>query len=173
MAIMNKQITFVLALFFALSLFSQDKPCNCCTETHGEFDFWVGTWEVTNADGTKAGENTIKKIQDNCVVQENWTSARAAYTGTSNNFYNYKTKQWEQIWVDNQGQSLHLKGNKIGNQMILRTDDATNAEGKTYYHRITWTHNADDTVRQLWETITEDGDIKVAFDGLYKRKTKE
>lgn len=22
--------------------------CNCCTEKHSEFDFWIGSWTVTN-----------------------------------------------------------------------------------------------------------------------------
>ncbi|WP_299362671.1 hypothetical protein [Winogradskyella sp.] len=160
----------MLALLFAVFLFAQNKPCNCCTEKHSEFDFWIGTWDVTNPNGTKAGVNVIEKVQDNCILRENWTSATPGYTGTSNNFYNYKTSQWEQIWIDNQGQSLHLKGNKVGNQMILRTDDETNAEGKTFFHRVTWTDNEDGTVRQLWETITEDKEVTVAFDGLYKKK---
>ena len=167
---MKSILSLLLTLFFTLSVAAQAKTCNCCTETHSEFDFWVGSWEVTNPNGTKAGENVIAKVQDSCILQENWTSATPGYTGTSNNFYNYKAKQWEQIWVDNQGQSLHLKGNKVGNQMILRTDDETNAEGKTFYHRVTWTDNEDGTVRQLWETITEGKDVTVAFDGLYKRK---
>lgn len=166
---MKKSITTLCMILFSLVLFAQNKPCNCCTEKHAEFDFWVGTWEVTNPDGTKAGKNVISKIQDQCVLQENWTSNSPGYTGTSNNFYNYKAKQWEQIWVDNQGQSLHLKGNKLGNQMILRTDDESNAEGKSFYHRVTWTDNKDGTVRQLWETIAEDEKVTIAFDGLYKR----
>jgi len=159
-----------LSFLFVIASLAQEKNCNCCTEKHTEFDFWIGTWEVTNPNGTKAGANVIEKVQGNCILQENWTSATPGYTGTSNNFYNYKTKQWEQIWVDNQGQSLHLKGNKINNQMILKTDEETNAEGKTFFHRVTWTDNDDGTVRQLWETITEGKDVTIAFDGLYKRK---
>jgi len=62
-----------------------------------------------------------------------------------------------------------MKGNKIDNQMILRTDDETNAEGKVFYHRITWTSNDDGTVRQLWETINDSTQISIAFDGLYKK----
>jgi len=167
-----KKIPPLLAfILFSTFLIAQNSNCKCCTEKHSEFDFWIGTWEVSNSNGTKAGENTIKKIQGDCVLQENWSSATPGYTGTSNNFYNNKTKQWEQIWIDNQGQSLHLKGNKVGNQMILRTDDEKNSEGKTFFHRITWTDNEDGTVRQLWETITEDKEITVAFDGLYKRKS--
>ena len=167
---MKAYLSLSVALFFTITLMAQNKSCNCCTEKHAEFDFWIGTWKVTNPDGTKAGENTIEKVQGECVLQENWTSATPGYTGTSNNFYNFKAKQWEQIWVDNKGQSLYLKGNKVGNQMIMRTDDETNAEGETFYHRVTWTDNEDGTVRQLWETITEGKEVSVAFDGLYKRK---
>lgn len=78
--------------------------------------------------------------------------------------------QWEQIWIDNQGGSLHLKGNRIANQMILRTDDEINKNGDTFYHQVTWTKNEDGTVRQLWETFTKGKPVAIAFDGIYKRK---
>lgn len=157
---------FVLSFFICTS---QEKQCNCCTEKHAEFDFWIGSWTVTNPDGTLAGKNIIDKIQDNCILRENWTSAKGKYTGTSNNFYNYPKKQWEQIWIDNQGGSLHLKGNREDNKMILKTDVAKNQKGEPYYHKVTWTLNDDGTVRQYWETITNGTDVAVAFDGLYKK----
>jgi hypothetical protein len=167
---MKAFVSFIAAFLISISSVAQTNSCACCTEKHAEFDFWIGNWEVTNPNGTKAGENTIEKSQGNCVLTENWTSATPGYTGTSNNFYNAKAKQWEQIWVDNSGGLLHLKGNKFGNQMILQTDKESNAEGKTFYHRVTWTDNEDGTVRQLWETITEGKEIVIAFDGLYKKK---
>lgn len=151
------------------SISAQTNNCKCCTEKHAEFDFWIGTWNVTNPDGTVAGKNVIDKIQDQCILRENWTSAKGNYTGTSNNFYNFKTKQWEQIWIDNQGGSLHLKGNRVDNQMILKTDEEKNKKGDTFYHRVTWTLNKDGSVRQLWETITNGKDVTIAFDGLYKK----
>ena len=164
---------FIAISFSTLSAQNQKQQCTCCTENHSEFDFWEGNWEVTLPNGNKAGNNTITKIQGNCILQENWVSATPGYTGTSTNFYNTTTKQWEQLWVDNQGASLHLKGNKIGNQMILKTDDAVNKDGNIFNHKVTWTDNKDGTVRQLWETITktDDGEtVVVAFDGLYKPK---
>ncbi|MDG5492574.1 hypothetical protein [Psychroserpens sp. SPM9] len=166
-----KTVLFILVLVCNYSM-AQTNNCNCCTENHQAFDFWIGDWVVTNSDGSKAGENSIQKAQDNCVLIEQWTSAKGNYSGTSQNFYNQKTKQWEQLWIDNQGAYLKLKGHKKANQMIMRTDDEVNSEGKSFYHRITWTNNADGTVRQLWETITEGENVSVAFDGLYKRKTK-
>ncbi|WAC01821.1 hypothetical protein N7U66_18355 [Lacinutrix neustonica] len=116
-----------------------------------------------------AGKNVIEKIQDKCGLRERWTSATGNYTGSSTNFYNHKTKQWEQLRIDNKGESLKLKGSKKGNQMILQTDEENNANGEPYIHRITWTLNPDGSVQQLWETITNGKDISIAFDGWYKR----
>lgn len=166
---MKTIIATVFIFLFVISGFSQNDNCGCCTEKHTEFDFWIGKWKVTNPDGSLAGTNTIDKIQDNCILQENWQSAKENFTGTSNNFYNARTQQWEQIWIDNKGGNLHLKGNRVGNQMILKTDVAKNQKGEPFYHRVTWTKNDDGTVRQYWETITNDKDITVAFDGLYKK----
>ncbi len=168
-SITMRSILFILSLVLIPNLNAQTNSCNCCTEKHEEFDFWIGEWTVTNPKGIVAGSNRIEKVQDNCVLQENWTSAKGNFTGTSNNFYNSKAKQWEQLWIDNQGQSLHLKGNRVGNQMILQSDEAMNKEGKPYIHRITWTKNDDGTVRQYWETITNGKEVIVAFDGLYKK----
>jgi len=166
---MKHFFTLIFTLLFVFTAVAQDNECACCIEKYSEFDFWIGTWEVTNPDGSKAGTNKIEKVQTNCVLRENWTSASPNYTGTSNNFYNSKTKQWEQLWVDNKGMSLKLKGNRVANQMILRSDDQTNPKGESFFHRITWTANEDGTVRQLWETITNKTKVIVAFDGLYKK----
>ena len=149
---------------------AQSSLCNCCSEQHKAFDFWIGEWVVTNPDGTKAGENSIQKIQDNCILLENWTSANGTVTGTSQNFFNPKTNKWEQLWIDNQGGYLKLKGNRTGNQMIMRTADESDKDDQIVYHRVTWTLNEDGTIRQLWETITNGKEVSVAFDGLYKRK---
>lgn len=165
-----KTLLLSIAILGSLSFYAQTNSCNCCTEKHAEFDFWAGDWSVTNPDGSVAGTNMIVKLQDNCILQENWTSAKGNFTGTSNNFYNYKTKQWEQIWIDNQGGSLHLKGNRIDNQMILQTDEEKNKDGNPFFHRVTWTLNKDGSVRQYWETITNGKDVTVAFDGLYRKK---
>jgi hypothetical protein len=164
-----KIVILITAFMMSLNLTAQTNKCNCCTEKHSEFDFWLGSWTVTDTNGKLAGTNIIDKIQDNCILRENWTSAQGNFTGTSTNFYNTITKQWEQIWLDNQGGILHLKGNRIENQMILQSDERKNTNGEPYFNRITWTLNDDGTVRQYWETITNGKDVIVAFDGLYKK----
>ncbi|WP_350292403.1 hypothetical protein [uncultured Croceitalea sp.] len=163
-----KRVLFlIIYLSLSLSLLAQTSDCKCCSENHAAFDFWIGSWEVTNKDGSIAGKNTIVKIEGDCVLRENWTSATPGYTGTSLNFYNLKIKQWEQLWIDNSGAHLKLKGNKFGNQMILSSDEFIHTDGKIYINRITWTENSNGTVRQLWEVLSEGKVVNVLFDGLY------
>lgn len=167
MKVILNLIFLLLTVQFGIS--QNTSNCNCCSDDHKSFDFWVGKWVVTNPDGSPAGTNLIEKKQDNCVIMENWTSAQAGYTGTSYNFFNGQTGKWEQIWIDNQGQSLHMRGNREANQMIMKTDWQTDRSGNSFYHRITWTLNDDGTVRQLWETINDNKQVTISFDGLYKR----
>nr|WP_297786172.1 hypothetical protein [uncultured Allomuricauda sp.] len=168
-----QKFLFIFILLLQVVSYSQTaNNCNCCSENHRAFDFWIGEWEVVNSkDGSPAGSSIIQKEEDGCVIRENWTSAKAGYTGTSLNFYNVQTQEWEQFWVDNAGASLKLKGNRIGNQMIL-TSDKFEQNGQMFRNRITWTKNNDGTVRQLWEVLDEGGDVSVAFDGLYKKLEK-
>lgn len=162
----------IILLVMPLFMMAQSSNCNCCTENHSAFDFWIGNWEVTNANGSPAGTNSITKEEGNCVIRENWTSASSGFTGTSLNYYNQRTNEWEQLWVDNSGNVLKLKGNRVGNKMILSSDEFTHTDGKIYTNRITWTLNEDGSVRQLWEMVQGDEVKNVLFDGLYIRQTK-
>ncbi len=163
------RILLLSALLFGLLAGAQTEKCPCCTDNHKAFDFWIGTWKVTNADGTAAGENIIEKVQDSCILKENWTSAAGNFTGTSTNFYNLITKQWEQLWIDNSGRHLKLKGNRKGASMIMASDKFIHTDGNEYVNRITWTANEDGTVRQLWEVLKDEEVVNVAFNGLYKK----
>jgi len=97
-------------------------------------------------------------------VHENWSSATSDFTGTSFNFYNTSLNRWEQLWLDNQGGSLKLHGQRIGDQMILSSEPDPKSG---VIQRITWTHHEDGTVTQLWESL--DGEqSKTLFDGVYK-----
>ena len=168
---MKTLFLFLGSLLLVHSTMAQVEDCACCTKDHTAFDFWIGTWEVTLPNGTVAGTNTIVKEQDGCLLRENWTSANVQVTGTSLNFYNINTLQWEQVWIDNSGNPLKLKGNRIANQMILNSGPFKQEDGKEYRNRITWTVNKDRTVRQLWEVLDVQGTpVNILFDGLYSRK---
>lgn len=149
----------------------QQKPCACCATEFRQFDFWIGQWTVTQPDGKPAGVNQITVIQDSCVVVENWTSAAGSFSGTSYNFYNTKTKKWQQLWLDNQGGNLQLEGQLVNGAMVMQSKELPNQKGQLQIDRITWTPNRDGSVRQLWESSTDKGKTwTVAFDGRYKRQ---
>lgn len=68
-----KRTVFVLLFLASLGLLAQTNAtttdCNCCTEDHKAFDFWVGEWEVNNADGSAAGRTVITKEEAGCVLR--------------------------------------------------------------------------------------------------------
>jgi hypothetical protein len=143
----------------------------CATPAHHQFDFWVGEWDVRKPDGTRAGQSRIEPILEACVIFENWTGA-TGFAGKSFNLYNAASDRWEQFWVDQSGARLHLHGGLEGERMVLsglreKTDAQT---GPAQRERISWTPNADGSVRQLWETSSDDGRTwTTSFDGLYRR----
>ena len=170
---MKNTCTFFGLFLLGSLLFGQNTPksCACCDALYRQFDFWVGDWETYTPQNKLAGTNRIVFMQDSCVIQENWTSASGAYTGTSYNFYNPQTQKWHQTWVDNQGASLLLAGGLKGKNMVLYSEEMKNAQGQLYINRITWTPNDDGSVRQLWEVSSDKGkNWKAIFNGLYKRK---
>lgn len=157
-------------LVFTASVEAQTDPCPCCSEEHTVFDFWLGEWEVFNTEGVLVGTNRIVKEQDGCMISENWKSSNGQFTGSSTNFYNAQTGQWQQLWIDNAGSYLYLSGGRNGNQMILSSEEIPREKEPPYTNRITWTDNEDGTVRQLWEILAQGEVINIAFDGLYRKK---
>lgn len=145
-------------------------PPACATAQHRQFDFWLGRWGVTNPAGKLAGRSRIESILGGCVVLENWDSP-SGVSGKSFNIFNADTGKWEQFWVDNSGSRLHLVGGIEAGNMVLRgVQDKPNAQtGLKQHERITWTPNADGSVRQQWETSSDDGKTwATSFDGLYR-----
>jgi hypothetical protein len=154
--------TLLAALFIAtLRLSAQPPPPPPAPPESHQFDFWIGEWEVTGPAGKTAGSNRIESMANGRGLLENWTGA-GGYTGKSLNTYNSAKKQWQQFWVGSDGTVLELIGglDAKGNMVL---SDASN--------RITWTPNADGSVRQFWETTKDRGQTwTVAFNGLYRKK---
>lgn len=139
----------------------------CEAPEHRQFDFWVGEWNVHRPDGQLVGTNSIQREYGGCVLHERYATARG-YSGESLNAYDPGRRQWHQTWVDNAGTLLRLNGGFADGGMRME-GETLEAGGKLVKHRISWTPNADGTVRQLWEAGGE-GAWKTVFDGTYRRK---
>jgi hypothetical protein len=143
-------------------------PSSCAAGQHRQFDFWLGEWNVHTPDGKLAGVNSIKREYDGCVLHERYSTSRG-YSGESLNVYDAGRKVWHQSWVDTDGTLLLLEGGLRGKSMMLE-GQSVGAKGEVTKHRITWTPNADGTVRQHWESSDSKGAWTTAFDGTYTRK---
>ena len=164
-------VSFLFLTVQPLLAQNPDASCACCKEEFRQFDFWLGYWHTYTSGDTIAGTNHIVLLQDSCVIQENWSSARSGYTGTSYNFYNPQTGKWHQTWIDNQGSSLLLTGQLEDGKMVMYSGAMKNQQGQDYINRISWTPNPDGSVRQLWEVSSDDGNKWTAvFDGVYKKE---
>jgi hypothetical protein len=164
-----QSILLTLALFLSTLIGQAQTTCNCCTESHKQFDFWVGDWNVYDKSGKKVGENKIEKLENECIVSENWKGSTGD-SGRSYNYYNLADSTWNQVWISSTGNNLVLKGKAGKNKMVLKSKLIENAKG-TYYNQITWTKNEDDSVTQIWEVLNEhEHPISTSFEGIYKLK---
>jgi hypothetical protein len=151
----------------ALNAPAQTSPPSLPPEAR-QFDFWLGEWEVTNPAGKPAGTSRIESVAASAGLLENWTGA-GGYTGRSLNAWNATKKQWQQYWVGSDGRVLELSGGLMNGSMVLMGEHPVN--GTRRIERITWTPNADGTVRQHWEQSADGGETwTTAFDGLYRRR---
>lgn len=143
----------------------------CESGVYHAFDFWLGDWEVFLPDGSKAGENTISRQENGCLLLETWTSATGG-SGQSYNFYDPGRGVWRQIWVSSFGTIDYAGALNDAGQMVLE-GDVSYRNGTTAPFRGTWTPLPDGSVRQYFQQY--DVDAKAWndwFTGIYRRKQR-
>ena len=169
---MNKYFLVILVLVATQSATAQ-KPCSL--PEFRQFDFWVGNWEAFGPKGQKAGDSKISIILDSCVILEEWTSIASpqglTYSGKSFNSYNAATRQWQQTWTDNTGNTTEfLKGEGSNGKIVYYAENVTDPKGKSFMRRLTFTKLSDDKVRQFGERSDDSGKTwTVEYDLEYRR----
>ena len=146
----------------------QGPPPDCSAPEHRQFDFWIGEWDVT-IQGRKVGENRITLEESGCLIHEHWRDNRGG-TGQSFNFYDRADGKWHQVWVSSTGAVLDLAGDYRDGKLAYK-GETKQPNGTVVLHELTFSQNADGTVRQHWQTSTDGGKTwKVGWDGLYTRR---
>ena len=162
-------VVLAILLFGADARGQQAQQNPCADDAHHQFDFWVGTWEVTNAQGNVLGTNEISSILGGCVLLEEWQSS-GPYSGKSLNIYDAATDKWHQTWVDSGGLLLELDGKLVDGSMVMK-GRRPGQDGTEVLHRITWEPLEDGDVRQTWDTSADEGQTwATQFDGRYSPK---
>src|SRR5947209_17234110 len=140
---LTRSILIALLLLFSSLAHAQSSPANPCTlPQQKQFEFWVGEWDLTWP-GEKAGEighgtNSIRRIMDGCVVQENFSGANSMpMRGTSVSVFDARTGKWKQTWVDNEGGYLDFIGEFKDGQMILQRE-GIRPDGSKVLQRMVW-----------------------------------
>jgi hypothetical protein len=147
---------FLFLLLFPCSISAQ----SLSVHDSALFDFWIGDWDLTwkNASGkTEKGTNSIVKILDGKVIQENFSFASGTFKGTSISVYNATKKTWHQAWADTQGSYFDFEGDVEGNKRIFRTR-LREQNGQKIIQRMVFYDIERDSLTWDWE-LSRDGGV--------------
>lgn len=143
----------------------------CADFRHHDFDFWVGSWTVTDTTGRVLGTNDIVQVADGCALREHWRGTSGT-EGMSLNVWQPALGRWAQFWVG-AGAVLHLTGGLDPDGRMVLAGERSTPEGPLL-DRITWTPLRPGSVRQWWDVSRDGGATwRRVFDGLYTRTAPE
>ena len=165
-------IPMISVLLLMLMGSSQEVPVQsaCATPEYAALDFWIGRWRVEDANGQPIGSSTVSRALDGCAVREEWRSDEVA--GSSITAYDAATRLWHQMWVDDSGTVLHLRGAANDSGIIL-TGARTGRDGTSRMYRMKLSP-ADAAVKQVFDASEDGGDTWNAFfTGIYRREGNE
>jgi len=150
-------------------------PKPCSEPEQEQLDFWVGEWELTwpgnSAGETAHGTNSVRRILEGCIVEENFSGGDAMHLrGKSVSAFDTGARKWKQTWVDNEGGYLDLAGEfKDGRMMLAR--EATRPDGSKAQQRMVFKDITHDGFDWSWESSKDGGKTwTVVWPIHYKRR---
>jgi hypothetical protein len=148
-------------------------PTQCTGAVHGQFDFWIGNWNVfrTNDAQSLVGTSTVDKIYNGCAIRETWSPFTMLLGGSLNTWDKHRGK-WRQIWIDADNSLVDFEGGLADGRMVLTgLWRGLFGAGKDALMRMSYAPLADGSVRQVGETSIDGGKTwQAAFDFTYRRR---
>lgn len=162
-------LALVFIIFMAHPVLSADKYSCMEHAEHRQFDFWAGSWRVSDKNNEKHyGNNRITIEERGCLLQERWQSTGGG-TGRSINYYDPSDGKWHQLWVDGGASIIKIAGNLTDGSMVLSGEIYYLAQARKADFRGRWTPLPNGSVRQFFEERDADGNWQPWFDGYYHR----
>jgi len=139
-------------------------PAAACSDpAYHQLDFWVGHWDVYPTGKDKLVAHSLIESVYGCGIRENWMPL-SNQPGGSLSIYVPAEKHWEQFWIDSQGSRAFFTGGWDGKAMVI-----TGKWGGPLV-RMSYSKNADGSVRQLGEQSTDEGKTWTpSFDFTYRQ----
>lgn len=134
-------------------------------------DFWLGSWDVRNPDGSVAGTNLIESVLDGTAVLEHWRGVDGG-EGMSFFYFDPLAQSWKQVWVT----STYVKEKVLVSATTegVRFEGHAFTEDRRFPDRTTLTFLPGGGVRQLIEHSLDEGATWTAsFDAVYLRRAND
>ncbi|HEU4321216.1 MAG TPA: DUF1579 family protein [Acidimicrobiia bacterium] len=139
-----------------------DAPCS--SPEARQLDFWLGEWDLSwpaQQTGGEPGErltgrNSITRLFDNCVIEENFTTRDGGYRGHSVSLYDERAAVWRQTWVDSSGSYLWFTGGVVDGVMVFATEP-TERDGEIVVNRMVFNDVTPDSLEWAWQRSSDVG----------------
>jgi hypothetical protein len=148
--------------------------CGALPAAHA-LDFWLGAWEVRDADGNLAGTNRIEAGLDGCAILENWSGTDGSQ-GLGLFYFHSWLGQWRRVWISavpqqpgavkEQRQDLNYRGPGVRFRGEIMVSPEHYVQDRTTLAPL-----PDGRVHQRVETSNDDGrSWQLVFEGWYLRR---
>ena len=144
---------------------------DCDGPEYRRFDFWIGEWDVFEADaegGPAQARATIERVAGGCAIRERYEQTDGL-VGESLLSYDASRQRWQQTWVTNRGSLMLIAGTSSDDALVLEGQTHLK-NGTTVRQRISWRKQGTD-VRESALVSKDDGKSwTLAFDMLFRRR---
>ena len=120
-----------------------------------DFDFWLGSWQVTDPSDGSTGTNRIRRILGGRVIEERFTfpgPGGKPYRGRSHTVH-VDGRGWCQTWVDSGGLYLDFVGAMTGD--VMRLERCVVVAGVPVRQRMEWSAIGTDSLVWQWMRAPE------------------
>ena len=143
------------------------RPCKFSPAAK-QLDFWVGHWDV-QVSGQSVGTNVIERLEEGCLIMENW-SGRGGSTGRSMNFFNPATNKWRQTYIGNNEVIWEMSG-EYKDGVMFYAGEMFPPRGAPVMVRVKFYNLSPDRVRHTQDNSTDGGTTWTnVWDATYVRK---
>jgi CubicO group peptidase (beta-lactamase class C family) len=137
----------------------------CTQQEYGQFDFWLGEWNLVSSSGQSSGDrSSVKLATGDCVVEETYLPTSGG--GVSRSMYDARSGEWARVWIEPGRMLIFVNGGLDNGDMIMT--GGTTGIGQ-FTNRTVWQPRADNSVRQFTQTSADNGATwtNAGFDATY------